>query len=130
MRRVLSALSFVALLGCSVIGCGKQGVGERCDLKNTPAGGLGGDCEDNLKCSGTVCCEPTDLACLSSVSDAGTTDGATDTGLGDTGATDTGATETSTDTGTATDAADASETATDAASEAATEAGTDAADGG
>ncbi len=128
MRRVLSALSFVALLGCSVIGCGKQGVGERCDIKNTPAGGLGGDCEDNLKCSGTVCCEPSDLNCLSSVSDTGTTDSAAET------PTDTGTTTDATDA----DATDAGETATDSGAtdsgdsgaEAATEAGTDAADGG
>lgn len=126
MRRVLSALSFVALLGCSVIGCGKQGVGERCDKLNTPPGtGLGGDCEDTLQCNGRVCCVPTDLTCMNQASDAGTTDGATET------ATDVGSDAADGgDTTDATDAPDASETTTDASAETATEAGTDAADGG
>jgi hypothetical protein len=119
MRRVLFASMMVVAF--AAFGCGKQGLRERCDKANTPSGGdgLGGDCEDNLKCGPSgLCCEPSDLNCLNVGSDAGTTDGGEtggDTGTGDTGAGetgDTGAGETGGDTGTGDTGA--GETGTDA----------------
>lgn len=129
MRRVLFASMLVVAF--AAFGCGKQGAGERCDQANTPAGGsgLGGDCEDNLKCTtGGVCCDPADLNCAKQTSDTGVSDAdeaGTETGGTDTGGTDTG----SADTGKAEAATDATEAGSDAdaAGDAADSSGGDAA---
>ena len=130
MRRVLMAVGLGTWIAASLAGCSRQGEGERCDTRNSSSlGAPGGDCEDNLVCTSSGVCCPTDKpACgVTEKPDTGAPEVASDTGAGDTGAGDTGPGDTiKSDTPSETPA----DAPTDAPGDAADSVPTDAADAG